>query len=119
MASKVLSWNGGAVACYEAIRGRLPYDGHIYLSDLVSALAIDTLPNQSLLGRVLRDTTVWPDASSLVRAAPRSAGYQETNPHLDRRLDSFENFSGFAFAVERFATAEGSRVVGERHIAQK
>jgi hypothetical protein len=119
MASKILSWNGGAVACYEAVRGRLLYDGNIYLSDLVSALAIDTLPNQSLLGRILRDTTIWPDGSSLVRAASRSAGYQDSNPHLDLRLDSFENFAGFAFAVERLAKAEGSRTVGERHIAQR
>jgi hypothetical protein len=34
-------------------------------------------------------------------------------------LDSLENFAGFAFAVERFAKAEQSRTVGERHIAQR
>jgi len=119
MAHVTLSWNLGAVACYEAIRGRLLYDGNIYLSDLVSALAIDTPPNQSLLGGILRDTTIWHGTSSLVRAAPRSAGYQEDNPNLDRRLDSFENFAGFAFAVERLAKAEGARTVGERHIAQR
>ncbi len=109
MAETVLSWNAGAVACYEALRGRLHYNGHISLAELVSALALDTLPNQSLVGRVLRNPAIWTPSDHLgttMRATPF-------------REDSTDNFTTFTFAVERIAREEGARTVGERHIAKR
>ena len=105
----VLSWNPGALACYQAIRSRLNDDGTIYLSELLSALTLDTLPNQSLIGRVLRDPTIWV-AFNNINAIKRQVALQ---------TDSTDNFSGFAFAVERIAREDGSHSVGERHIAKR
>jgi hypothetical protein len=105
----VLSWNPGALACYQAIRGRLNDDGTIYLRQLVSALTLDILPNQSLIGRVLRDTSIWLAFNNVTA----------TKRQVPEQLDSTDNFSGFAFAVERIAREDGSRTVGERHIAKR
>jgi hypothetical protein len=105
----VLSWNPGALACYQAIRGRLNDDGTIYLRQLVSALTLDILPNQTLIGRVLRDTSIWLAFNNVTA----------TKRQVPEQLDSTDNFSGFAFAVERIAREDGSRTVGERHIAKR
>lgn len=108
MTHVVLSWNSGALACYQALRGRLNYNGDIFLAELVSALTLDTLPTQSLIGRVLRDPAIWTPANlgATMRATPFQA-------------DSTDNFSTFAFAVERIAREERARTVGERHIAKR
>jgi hypothetical protein len=42
-----------------------------------------------------------------------------TKRQVPEQLDSTDNFSGFAFAVERIAREDGSRTVGERHIAKR
>jgi PIN domain-containing protein len=105
----VLSWSPGALACYQAVRGRLNDDGTIYLGELISALTLDTLPGQSLLGRVLRDTTIWLALHNVTA----------TKRPVPSRQDMTDNFSGFAFAVERIAREERSRSVGERHIAKR
>jgi hypothetical protein len=97
------------LACYQAIRGRLNGDGTINLSELLSALTLDTLPNQSLIGRVMRDATVWLAFNNVTA----------TKRQVARQQDSTENFSGFAFAVERIAREDGSHSVGERHIAKR
>lgn len=109
MVDHILSWTPGARACYAAIRGRLNDDGTVMLSDIVAALALDTVPNQTLLGQALLNPGIWL-ASQYATATRRQ---------VPRQHDSSDNFGGFAFAVERIAREDGSRSVGERHIAKR
>lgn len=104
----IRSWNAGALTSYAAIRGRVQDDGRIFLSELISGLVVDTPPNGSLLGRVLRDANVWL-AAGKVTAARR----QEPD-----ESDHWNQFSQFGLAIENHAERENVRTVGERHIAK-
>lgn len=104
----ILSWNAGAQAAYAAIRGRVHDDGRIFLNELISGLVLDTPPNQSLLGRVLRDPNFFL-ATGKVTATRRQ---------IPNEADNWNPFSFFALAIERYAEQEKVRTVGERHIAK-
>jgi hypothetical protein len=90
------------------MRRRLNDDGTLQFQELISALTLDTLPNQSLIGRVLRDPNIW-QASGHVAATKRLTPLQQDSQH---------QFSQFALEIERFAEREAARRVGERHIAR-
>jgi hypothetical protein len=106
-----LQWSPGAVAAYKAIRERALHDGTISLPEILSALAVDTLPNESVLGGVLRDPTIWPSVLRYVRV--QVAGGQ---PNLKSVMFNFVNLG---FEVESKAREEKSHTVGERHIAKR
>jgi hypothetical protein len=79
--------------------------------ELVSALVVNTLPGDSILGSILRDPTVWTGTP---------ASKVTLHPLLDRDNYSTSpaNFVNLTFQIEDHAGRDGSHIVGERHIAQ-
>lgn len=106
----VIRWSPGATAAYRAIRQRAAFftDGFLPWPHFLSALMIDTDPNDSLLGSVLRDSGIWSAITQQVVPTPIVKG-----PGVP--ILSYVNLTR---DVEGFAKADGAQVVGERHIAQ-
>jgi len=104
----IVSWNAGSLASYAAIRGRVEDDGRIFLRELISALVLDTPPNQSLLGRVLRDPNFFVALGQVTA----------TRRQVPSEREPWNQFSQFALQIERIADQEKVRMVGERHIAK-
>jgi hypothetical protein len=74
-----------------------------------SAIAADTLPGETVIGRVLRDPAVWPQ--SRVMISGRRAHYSESPS------GTVANLAQLSFLAEDAASREGARKVGERHVA--
>lgn len=104
----ILSWNVGAQASYAAVRGRVEDDGRIFLKELISALVLDTSPNGSVLGRVLRTPDFFLSVGKVTA----------TRRLVPSERDEWNYFGQIALAAERFAEQEGVRTVGERHLAK-
>jgi hypothetical protein len=116
----ILSWNAGALAAYAAIRGRVHDDGRIFLDELISGLVLDTPPNQSLLGRVLRDPNFFLATGKVTatrRQMPNEA--DNWNPLASLRSQSSGTPSRRVFERLASATLRNFLLTSESRIASE
>jgi hypothetical protein len=102
-------WTPGAVRVLAALRERSSYTRLVEAREAFSAVAADTLPGETVIGRVLRDSAVWPQGRVMISG--RSANY------IESPSGTVANLEQLAFLAEDAALREGARRVGERHVA--
>jgi hypothetical protein len=105
-----LSWNPRAVRAFQALKDRTGHVRQLEVRQALSALAADTLPGETVIGRALRDLNVWPAAPRMVEG--RLGGPPASPSGRSVAVDQLE------FAVEEVARREGAIKVGERHLIQ-
>src|SRR5438552_9213804 len=97
-----IGWGGGAVAAIEAVKRHVHADGTILWRDALLDWLQGTTPNESTIGRALRDRKIWARAAQTIRG--------ELGGH------SGVFFYDWLQEIEVRAQQERVRQVGERHI---
>ena len=97
-----VDWLDGAVAATEAIKPLVEADGTVGWREVLLAWLQRTKPNESAIGRALRDQRIWRDVGPTIRG------------QLTSRSGIF--FYGWLHEIETTAEKDHARRVGERHI---
>lgn len=92
------------------MRERTGHARSLELRQALSALAADTLPGETMIGRALRDASVWPAAPRVVEG--RLSGPPTSSPGRSVPVDKLE------FAAEEAARRDRAARVGERHLIE-
>jgi hypothetical protein len=103
-----VSWTPSAVTVLAAIRGRAGYSRLLDAHEVISAIAADTLPGETVTGQVLLDQSIWPGAARFITGPLRTT----TSPTMPSPL----NVDHLVFAAAEEARRDGARKVGERHL---
>jgi PIN domain len=97
-----IGWLDGAVAAIEAVKPHVRDDGTLYWRDALLGWLQRTKPNESAIGRALRDRAIWRQAAETIRGqVPARSGV---------------SFYEWLQEIEVRAEREHARRVGERHI---
>ncbi len=103
-----LRWTPSAVRLLAAIRGRAGYSRSLDPREIVSAIAADTLPGETVTGDALLDGTIWPGANQFITGPLRTT----TSPTGSSPVNVDVLVNG---AIDH-AQHDHARRVGERHL---
>jgi hypothetical protein len=103
----LMHWGAGAAAAMRAVRLRRGADGIILGANILLALACDTEPGSSAIGRALRERQVWNALTDLLAGRAGGPAYTVGVGVYDLEL-----------RAEEVARSEQSRLVGERHLVE-
>ncbi len=105
-----MDWTDAATGDWAVLARVSERDGGLWALNGILALAQNTLPGRSLLGRVLRDQKVWPTFQGILQ--------QAADPTSPIHLTKHGFFLGqLEVEAEDAARSERSRRVAERHVA--
>jgi PIN domain-containing protein len=105
-----VDWSDAAIQDWIALTRVSERDGAVWALPAMLALAQETIPGRSLLGRVLRDPKIWPSFQGILQQAA-----DPKNPIHDTKYGF--TLGGLEIEAEDAARGEGARRVTERHLA--